>query len=193
MAGGNNFERVDAVDLPGQFARRGGIIDIYAPLTSGEVLLKPPAIGSSRSRRRQPIRIDFFGEPSRASAGSISTPSVPRTRSGASVSWPPPRRWSWSSGSCSRTSCRRRRSSSWRSRTRSRRSPVCSWPAWKRPAGSIPGRISTTPSPGSRSCTSADSPRASRKNSCGWPSRASSSSSARPPPYGPDTRPPSKS
>ncbi len=28
----NNFERVDALDLPGQFARRGGIIDIYAPL-----------------------------------------------------------------------------------------------------------------------------------------------------------------
>ncbi len=28
----NGFERVDKVDLPGQFARRGGIIDIYAPL-----------------------------------------------------------------------------------------------------------------------------------------------------------------
>ncbi|MBM4027444.1 MAG: hypothetical protein FJ280_18865, partial [Planctomycetes bacterium] len=28
----NSFERVDALDLPGQFARRGGIIDIYAPL-----------------------------------------------------------------------------------------------------------------------------------------------------------------
>ena len=28
----NGFERVERVDLPGQFARRGGIIDIYAPL-----------------------------------------------------------------------------------------------------------------------------------------------------------------
>jgi transcription-repair coupling factor (superfamily II helicase) len=34
----NNFERVDAVDLPGQFARRGGIVDIYAPLASGKSL-----------------------------------------------------------------------------------------------------------------------------------------------------------
>ena len=32
----NGFERVDRIDLPGQFARRGGIIDIYAPLISGE-------------------------------------------------------------------------------------------------------------------------------------------------------------
>ncbi|MHC4498050.1 MAG: hypothetical protein ACYS21_02930, partial [Planctomycetota bacterium] len=27
----NGFERVERVDLPGQFARRGGIVDIYAP------------------------------------------------------------------------------------------------------------------------------------------------------------------
>jgi len=33
----SSFERVDAVDLPGQFARRGGIIDIYAPLASEKV------------------------------------------------------------------------------------------------------------------------------------------------------------
>ena len=30
----NSFERVGQVDLPGQFARRGGIVDIYAPLIS---------------------------------------------------------------------------------------------------------------------------------------------------------------
>ncbi len=28
----NGFERVERVDLPGQLARRGGIVDIYAPL-----------------------------------------------------------------------------------------------------------------------------------------------------------------
>jgi transcription-repair coupling factor (superfamily II helicase) len=28
----NGFERTDGVDLPGQFAHRGGIVDIYAPL-----------------------------------------------------------------------------------------------------------------------------------------------------------------
>jgi len=32
----NGFERVEGIDLPGQFARRGGIVDIYAPLVSGE-------------------------------------------------------------------------------------------------------------------------------------------------------------
>jgi transcription-repair coupling factor (superfamily II helicase) len=47
----NNFERVDAVDLPGQFARRGGIIDIYAPLTS--------RMGEQEA---QAIRIEFFGD-----------------------------------------------------------------------------------------------------------------------------------
>ena len=34
----NGFERVDGVDLPGQFARRGGIVDIYAPLIIGKTL-----------------------------------------------------------------------------------------------------------------------------------------------------------
>jgi len=35
----NGFERVDGVDLPGQFARRGGIVDIYAPLSIGKRLV----------------------------------------------------------------------------------------------------------------------------------------------------------
>ncbi|MBN1506969.1 MAG: transcription-repair coupling factor [Sedimentisphaerales bacterium] len=56
----NNFERVDAVDLPGQFARRGGIIDIYAPLTSGKTLVNPPEEGPEQEA--QPIRIEFFGD-----------------------------------------------------------------------------------------------------------------------------------
>jgi transcription-repair coupling factor (superfamily II helicase) len=57
----NNFERVDAVDLPGQFARRGGIIDIYAPLTSGEVLLSPRD-AEPPEQEAQPVRIEFFGD-----------------------------------------------------------------------------------------------------------------------------------
>ena len=58
---GNNFERVDAVDLPGQFARRGGIVDIYAPLTSDKVLLETAAAGEV-SQGAQAIRIEFFGD-----------------------------------------------------------------------------------------------------------------------------------
>jgi len=57
----NSFEPVDRVDMPGQFARRGGIIDIYAPVaslrTTSEDLAQP--VSSSISR---PVRIEFFGE-----------------------------------------------------------------------------------------------------------------------------------
>ncbi len=59
----NNFERVDAVDLPGQFARRGGIIDIYAPLANEKV---GTAASNPQSAIRNPqseaLRIEFFGD-----------------------------------------------------------------------------------------------------------------------------------
>ena len=53
----NNFERVDAVDLPGQFARRGGIIDIYAPLA--RTTAGPAGLSYDESRA---LRIEFFGD-----------------------------------------------------------------------------------------------------------------------------------
>jgi len=57
----NGFERVERIDLPGQFARRGGIVDIYAPLTVNKVLSdKEPA--STPSQNAQAIRIEFFGD-----------------------------------------------------------------------------------------------------------------------------------
>ncbi|MHC4397304.1 MAG: transcription-repair coupling factor, partial [Planctomycetota bacterium] len=57
----NGFERVERIDLPGQFARRGGIVDIYAPLTVDKVLSdKEPA--STPSQNAQAIRIEFFGD-----------------------------------------------------------------------------------------------------------------------------------
>ncbi len=84
----NSFERVDAVDLPGQFARRGGIIDIYAPLASGKVQrptggsVKAESLGDGAHAPRkdhrqatlddatrevdrpqsQALRIEFFGD-----------------------------------------------------------------------------------------------------------------------------------
>ena len=64
----NSFERVDAVDLPGQFARRGGIIDIYAPLTSDMVCrTSVPArqnasCEDARPTDAQAIRVEFFGD-----------------------------------------------------------------------------------------------------------------------------------
>lgn len=45
----NMFERVDMVDTPGQFAQRGGIIDIYAPVATGTGAAKP-------------VRVEFFGD-----------------------------------------------------------------------------------------------------------------------------------
>ncbi len=50
----SGFERTDKIDLPGQFARRGGIIDIYAPMA--EVLLEPGR------PQMQAIRVEFFGD-----------------------------------------------------------------------------------------------------------------------------------
>jgi len=57
----NGFEHVEKIDLPGQFARRGGIIDIYAPVVSDKVLLEQ---GRSESRNEggEAIRVEFFGD-----------------------------------------------------------------------------------------------------------------------------------
>ncbi|NIP24897.1 MAG: hypothetical protein GWN67_26120, partial [Phycisphaerae bacterium] len=57
----NGFEHVERIDLPGQFARRGGIVDIYAPLTVDKVLSgkEPP---DTPSQNAQAIRIEFFGD-----------------------------------------------------------------------------------------------------------------------------------
>jgi len=57
----NGFERVEMVDLPGQFARRGGIVDIYSPLSVGKVLLDERQ--ECRSQQDgQAVRIEFFGD-----------------------------------------------------------------------------------------------------------------------------------
>ncbi len=56
----NEFEHVNRIDLPGQFARRGGIIDIYAPLINEKVLLgKEPNVSSQGT---EAFRIEFFGD-----------------------------------------------------------------------------------------------------------------------------------
>jgi len=57
----NGFERVERIDLPGQFARRGGIVDIYAPLSVGKV----PSGQEQESLSQQDteaIRVEFFGD-----------------------------------------------------------------------------------------------------------------------------------
>ncbi|MCL5279854.1 MAG: transcription-repair coupling factor [Planctomycetes bacterium] len=62
----NSFERVDAIDLPGQFARRGGIIDIYAPLAS-EKIRRTEDGGQKTAQTAAPpqaqaLRLEFFGD-----------------------------------------------------------------------------------------------------------------------------------
>ncbi|HEG43079.1 MAG TPA: transcription-repair coupling factor [Phycisphaerales bacterium] len=54
----NGFEQVDSVDLPGQFAHRGGIVDIFAPVTAGG----SAAFGSAGSSDVDPVRLEFFGD-----------------------------------------------------------------------------------------------------------------------------------
>ncbi|MBN2595125.1 MAG: transcription-repair coupling factor [Sedimentisphaerales bacterium] len=56
----NGFERVERVDLPGQFARRGGIVDIYAPLINEKVIVDKKTEVSSQSV--EALRIEFFGD-----------------------------------------------------------------------------------------------------------------------------------
>jgi len=69
----NSFERVERIDLPGQFARRGGIVDIYAPLTTEKVLLvsaeaRRAEAGSEKiptsvsSQTAEAVRLEFFGD-----------------------------------------------------------------------------------------------------------------------------------
>ena len=74
----NGFERVERIDLPGQFARRGGIIDIYAPLTIEKAMRLPhPApigltpnwcgtrndnIEGVSTQGAGAVRIEFFGD-----------------------------------------------------------------------------------------------------------------------------------
>jgi transcription-repair coupling factor (superfamily II helicase) len=55
----HNFERVERVDLPGQFAVRGGIIDIYAPLTNQAVLID---INNKNQKDIDVFRVEFFGD-----------------------------------------------------------------------------------------------------------------------------------
>ncbi len=57
----NGFERVERVDLPGQFAHRGGIIDIYAPLVSEKIFLDE-AETDAPTEAAEAIRIEFFGD-----------------------------------------------------------------------------------------------------------------------------------
>ena len=56
----NGFERVDGVDLPGQFARRGGIVDIYAPLSIGKRLVNEG--GGISPQGVDAVRVEFFGD-----------------------------------------------------------------------------------------------------------------------------------
>jgi len=57
----NGFERVERIDLPGQFARRGGIVDIYAPLSIGKVLSDEEQ-GDVSGQDGKAIRVEFFGD-----------------------------------------------------------------------------------------------------------------------------------
>ncbi len=61
----NSFERTEQVDLPGQFARRGGIVDIYAPLISSIVHSDSSIADSQRNETRraaEAVRVEFFGD-----------------------------------------------------------------------------------------------------------------------------------
>ena len=55
----HDFQRVDQVDMIGEFAARGGIIDIYAP---GTITNSATASESTSIVTSQPVRVEFFGD-----------------------------------------------------------------------------------------------------------------------------------
>jgi len=57
----NSFEWVEQIDLPGQFARRGGIVDVYAPLLDERAPddKSQPAASSGAAGA---VRVEFFGD-----------------------------------------------------------------------------------------------------------------------------------
>ena len=57
----NGFESVDRIDLPGQFARRGGIVDIYPPLVSEKTFLDKEK-SKEHLQGSEAIRVEFFGD-----------------------------------------------------------------------------------------------------------------------------------
>ena len=58
----NHFERTERVDLPGQFARRGGIVDIYAPLALKTQDARPQIQDQRLESKAEALRIEFFGD-----------------------------------------------------------------------------------------------------------------------------------
>jgi transcription-repair coupling factor (superfamily II helicase) len=72
----NGFERVDQVEGPGQFAQRGGIVDIFAAVTTAEAVL-----GRGPGNVGEPLRVEFFGD----EVDSIRTINLDTQRSGAEV------------------------------------------------------------------------------------------------------------
>jgi transcription-repair coupling factor (superfamily II helicase) len=55
----HDFQRVDQVDMIGEFAARGGIIDIYAPATLTNSATSSETTSTVTS---QPVRVEFFGD-----------------------------------------------------------------------------------------------------------------------------------
>ncbi len=57
----NNFENVDKIDLPGQFARRGGIIDIFAPVAANLTFTEKSKL-QDFTKTEAAVRIEFFAD-----------------------------------------------------------------------------------------------------------------------------------
>ena len=57
----NGFESVEKIDLPGQFAKRGGIIDIFAPVVS-QLSFSDRSGDNEKNQPEQAVRIEFFAD-----------------------------------------------------------------------------------------------------------------------------------
>jgi len=57
----NGFELVEKIDMPGQFARRGGIVDIFSPLTANVFFSDDDSTGDYVCDSGA-VRVEFFGD-----------------------------------------------------------------------------------------------------------------------------------
>ncbi|MBA4188912.1 MAG: transcription-repair coupling factor [Planctomycetaceae bacterium] len=103
----NGYKRVDAVEYPGEFARRGGILDVFSPDTAdparleffGDELesIRTFAVGSQRSLDKRPavtlISASFSRDPKGSVPATLASGSRPNDVVGFLTDYLPPQSW----------------------------------------------------------------------------------------------------
>ncbi|MCE9567528.1 MAG: transcription-repair coupling factor [Planctomycetes bacterium] len=104
---GNGYKRVDAVEYPGEFARRGGILDVFSPDTADPVRfeffgdeiesIRTFAAGSQRSLEKRPsvtlLAVSFSRDPKGSVPAALASGSRLNEERGFFTDYLPPQSW----------------------------------------------------------------------------------------------------